>query len=227
ATEMLVEKQTFTTTNFTTVGGKTIPDVTIGWEAYGELNETKDNVILITHFFSGNSHAAGKYTAADPQPDYWHAIIGPGKAIDTNKYYVISSDTLVNAFPHLPHVITTGPASINPATGKPYGLDFPVVTIRDFVNVQHALLTSLGINKLHAVVGAYMGSIQGVEWPTAYLAMVERMDSVIGTAAMDAWTITALQHRAQAIKLEPYWNQVNYDEGDAPIAGLASTLTLI
>lgn len=227
ATEMLVEKQTFTTTNFTTVGGKTIPDVTIGWEAYGELNEAKDNVILITHFFSGNSHAAGKYTAADPQPGYWDAIIGPGKAIDTNKYYVISSDTLVNAFPHLPHVITTGPASINPATGKPYGLDFPVVTIRDFVNVQHALLTSLGINKLHAVVGASMGSLQAIEWATAYPDMVERMVSVIGTAAMDAWTITGLEHWARAIKLDPNWNQGNYYEGDAPIAGLASTLTLI
>ena len=227
ATEMLVEKQTFTTTNFTTVGGKTIPEVTIGWEAYGELNEAKDNVILITHFFSGNSHAAGKYTAADPQPGYWDAIIGPGKAIDTNKYYVISSDTLVNAFPHLPHVITTGPASINPATGKPYGLDFPVVTIRDFVNVQHALLTSLGINKLHAVVGASMGSLQAIEWATAYPDMVERMVSVIGTAAMDAWTITGLEHWARAIKLDPNWNQGNYYEGDAPIAGLASTLTLI
>src|SRR5690554_8006897 len=112
ATEMLVEKQTFTTTNFTTVGGKTIPDVTIGWEAYGELNAAKDNVILITHFFSGNSHAAGRYTESDPFPGYWDAIIGPGKAIDTNKYYVISSDTLVNQEPHNPMVITTGPTSI-------------------------------------------------------------------------------------------------------------------
>src|SRR5690606_36968112 len=181
ATEMLVEKQTITTTNFTRIGSKTIPEVTVGWEAYGELNEAKDNVILITHFFSGNSHAAGKYTAADPQPGYWDAIIGPGKAIDTNKYFVISSDTLVNAFPHLPHVTTTGPASINPATGKPYGLNFPVVTIRDFVNVQHALLSSLGINKLHAVVGASMGSLQAIEWDSAYPDMVERIVSVIGT----------------------------------------------
>src|SRR5690554_7918591 len=108
--DLLVEKQTFTTKNFKTVSGETIATVKVGWEAYGELNEAKDNVILITHFFSGNSHAAGKYTENDPQPGYWDAIIGPGKAIDTNKYYVISSNTLVNAFPHLPHVTTTGPA---------------------------------------------------------------------------------------------------------------------
>ncbi|OZB03459.1 MAG: homoserine acetyltransferase, partial [Idiomarina sp. 34-48-12] len=191
--ELLVEKKTFTTKDFATVSGEVISEVTVGWEAYGNLNEAKDNVILITHYFSGNSHAAGKYTPNDPQPGYWDAIIGPGKAIDTNKYYVVSSDTLVNAFPHLPHVITTGPASTNPKTGKPYGLDFPVVTIRDFVNVQHALLTSLGIEKLHAVVGASMGSLQALEWSVAYPDMVERMISVIGAGAMDAWTITALE----------------------------------
>lgn len=227
ATELLVEKQRFTTHDFVTVGGQTIPEVTIGWEAYGQLNDAKDNVILITHFFSGNSHAAGKYSPTDPQPGYWDAIIGPGKAIDTNQYYVISSDTLVNAFPHLPHVVTTGPASINPTTGKPYGLDFPVVTIRDFVNVQHALLESLGVSKLHAVIGASMGSLQAIEWGTAYPDMVERVVSVIGAAAMDAWTITALEHWARPIKLDPDWNQGNYYDGNAPIAGLASTLTMI
>jgi len=227
ASELLVEKKSFTTKNFATVSGEVIPEVTIGWEAYGELNEAKDNVILITHFFSGNSHAAGKYTPNDPQPGYWDAIIGPGKAIDTNKYYVVSSDTLVNAFPHLPHVITTGPASINPATGKPYGLDFPVVTIRDFVNVQHALLSSLGIDKLHAVVGASMGSLQALEWSVAYPDMVERMVSVIGAGAMDAWTITALEHWARPIKLDPKWNHGNYYDGEAPLQGLASTLTMI
>ena len=227
ATELLVEKQRFTTHDFVTVSGETIPEVTIGWEAYGQLNDAKDNVILITHFFSGNSHAAGKYSPTDPQPGYWDAIIGPGKAIDTNQYYVISSDTLVNAFPHLPHVVTTGPASINPTTGKPYGLDFPVVTIRDFVNVQHALLESLGVSKLHAVIGASMGSLQAIEWGTAYPDMVERVVSVIGAAAMDAWTITALEHWARPIKLDPDWNQGNYYDGNAPIAGLASTLTMI
>ncbi len=225
--ELIVKKQAFTMADYVTVGGETIPEVTVGWEAYGELNEAKDNVILITHFFSGNSHAAGKYAETDPLPGYWDSIIGPGKAIDTNKYYVVSSDTLVNAFPGDPNVITTGPKSINPATGKPYGIDFPVVTIRDFVNVQKALLDSLGIETLHAVVGASMGSLQAIEWAAAYPDSVERMVSVIGTGAMDAWTIMALEHWARPIKADPNWNQGDYYSGEAPLTGVTSTLAMI
>ncbi len=225
--DMLVEKQTFTTENFATVSGEVIPVVNVGWESYGQLNEAKDNVILITHYFSGNSHAAGKYTENDPMPGYWNSIIGPGKAIDTDKYFVISSDTLVNAFPNDPNVITTGPISINPATGEPYGLDFPVVTIRDFVNVQRELLNSLGINKLHAVAGASMGSLQAIEWAAAYPDQVERMISVIGTGAMDAWTIMALEHWARPIKADPNWNQGDYYDGVAPLEGVTSTLAMI
>lgn len=224
---MLVEKQEFVLPNYTTVGGETIAEVRIGWEAYGELNEAKDNAILITHFFSGNSHAAGKYSAADPLPGYWDSIIGPGKAIDTNKYFVLSSDTLVNGFPHDPNVITTGPASINPATGEPYGLDFPVVTIKDFVNVQHALITELGIEKLHAVVGASMGSLQAIEWAASYPNQVERMVSVIGAGAMDAWTIMALEHWARPIKLDPNWNGGDYYGAQPPLEGLSHTLAMI
>ncbi|MDN7125165.1 E22 family MetX-like putative esterase [Pseudidiomarina terrestris] len=224
---MLVEKNSFTFADYTTLGGEVIPEVTIGWESYGELNADKDNVILITHFFSGNSHAAGKYAADDVLPGYWDAIIGPGKAIDTNKYFVISSDTLVNAFPHDPNVITTGPASINPATGKPYGLDFPVVTIRDFVNVQYELLQSMGITKLHAVVGASMGSLQALEWSIAYPDKVERMVSVIGAGAMDAWTIMALEHWARPIRHDPNWNNGDYYDGEAPLTGITSTLAMI
>ncbi|MEC8925971.1 MAG: homoserine O-acetyltransferase [Pseudomonadota bacterium] len=224
---LLVEKQSFQMDNYTTVGGETIKDVTVGWEAYGELNEAKDNVILITHFFSGNSHAAGKYTPNDPQAGYWDAIIGPGKAIDTNKFYVVSIDSLVNAYPNLPSVITTGPASINPDTGKPYGLDFPVVTIRDFVNVQKALLESKGINKLHAVVGASMGSLQAIEWASAYPSWVDRMVSVIGTAKMDAWTIAGLEMWSQAIKLDPNWRDGDYYDHDAPLDGVTMAQAMI
>jgi len=222
-----VEKQSFTIDSYTTHGGETIKDIKVGWEAYGKLNEAKDNVILITHFFSGNSHAAGKYSEDDPQAGYWDAIIGSGKAIDTDKYYVISVDSLVNAYPNLPNVITTGPASINPDTGKPYGLDFPVVTIRDFVNVQKALLEDLGINKLHAVIGASMGSLQAIEWAAAYPDWVERMVSVIGAGSLDAWTIMGLEQWAQAIKLDPNWNGGNYYDGDAPLEGVTLAQAMI
>lgn len=224
---MLVNKQSFSLPSYTTHGGEQIKNVTVGWEAYGELNEAKDNVILVTHFFSGNSHAAGRYTPEDDQPGYWDAIIGPGKAIDTDTYYVISIDSLVNAYPHLPSVITTGPASINPDTGEAYGLDFPVVTIRDFVNVQKAVLESLGISRLHAVIGASMGSLQAIEWAATYPDWVERMISVIGTASMDAWTIAGLEAWAQAIQLDPNWNNGNYYQSQAPLDGVTMAQALI
>ena len=181
AYEPLVEKQSFTIPEFSTQGGAVVRDMTLGWEAYGSLNEAKDNVILITHYFSGNSHAAGRYAADDKAPGYWDSIIGSGKPIDTDKYYVISMDTPVNLGAHLPTVITTGPASINPETGKPYGMDFPILSIRDFVETQKALLDSLGIEKLHAVMGASMGSLQAYEWGAAYPDRVERVIPVIGS----------------------------------------------
>jgi len=224
AEPLLVEKQHFSTENFTTVSGTTLPQVDIGWESYGELNKAKDNVILITHYFSGTSHAAGKYSADEAVAGYWDALIGPGKAIDTNKYFVISSDTLVNANWHDPHVITTGPASINPATGKPYGLDFPVVTITDFVNVQKRLLESLGITKLHAVMGASMGSWQALYWSTRYPDQVERLIHVIGAATMDAWTVAALEKWALPIRLDKNWQQGNYYDKERPLDGLAATM---
>ena len=221
---ILVKKQHFTTEDFTTVSGATLPKVDIGWESYGKLNKNKDNVILITHYFSGTSHAAGKYKADDALAGYWDALIGPGKAIDTNKYFVISSDTLVNANWHDPNVITTGPASINPKTNKPYGLDFPVVTITDFVEVQKRLLDSLGINKLHAVIGASMGSFQALEWAVRYPEQVERLVHVIGAATMDAWTVSALEKWAMPIRLDKNWRQGNYYNKERPLAGLTATL---
>ena len=224
---LLVNKHTFHMDSFTTFGGKTINDVKVGWEAYGKLNAQKDNAILITHYFSGTSHAAGKYSATDEVAGYWDSIIGPGKAIDTNRFFVISADTLVNLNAYDDKVVTTGPATINPSTGKPYGLDFPVVTIRDFVNVQKALLESLGIKKLHAVVGPSMGAMQAIDWASTYPSWVPRMLSVIGTGESDAWTTTALEHWATPIRLDNKWNNGNYSPEDAPTDGLTASLMLI
>src|SRR5437016_8804332 len=162
--DLIVEKKTFELPSYTTAAGATIKNVRIGWQAAGALNADKSNAILITHFFSGTSHAFGKYAATDKTAGYWDALIGPGKAIDTDKFYVISSDTLVNLNVNAPNVVTTGPASINPDTGKPYGMGFPVVSIKDFVNVQKALIESLGIRKLKAAMGASMGALQVYEW---------------------------------------------------------------
>ncbi|MFT4938958.1 MAG: homoserine O-acetyltransferase [Paraglaciecola sp.] len=225
--DLTVEKQRFELDNFVTFGGKTIKKVAVGWESYGQLNSKKDNVILITHYFTGNSHAAGKYSPEDKQAGYWDAIIGPGKAIDTQRYFVISVDSLANLAVHDPHVITTGPASIDPDSGKPYGLSFPVVTIRDFVNIQKAVLESLGITKLHAVIGPSMGSMQAIDWAATYPDWVPRMISVVGSGQADSWITSALERWAIPIKLDPNWQQGNYYEGPAPMAGLTAALMFI
>ncbi|BBK36993.1 homoserine O-acetyltransferase [Allostella sp. ATCC 35155] len=223
----IVEKKTFSMPSYTTRGGKTIKDVKVGWESYGKLNDARDNVILVTHFFSGNSHAAGKYAAGDAAPGYWDAIIGAGKPIDTDRFFVISSDTLVNLSPRHPQTVTTGPATIDPDTGKPYGMRFPVVTIRDFVEVQKALLESLGIRKLHAVVGASMGALQAFEWAAAHPAMVERIVPVIGGAEADAFLIGWLDVWASPIRLDPNWKGGDYYGGPEPVDGLAHALKIV
>ena len=228
AEPMLVKKQQFELASFTTQNGAVIAPVRIGYESYGSLNAKRDNVILITHYFSGTSHAAGKYHATDAQAGYWDAIIGPGKAIDTNKFFVISSDTLVNLNAFDPNVITTGPASINVKTGKPWGLAFPVVTITDFVEVQKALLDSLGIDKLYAVIGPSMGSFQAIEWAVRYPDQVERLVPVIGTAEVDAFTAVKLERWAYPIKQDPAWQHGDYyQSAEKPTEGLATAMAYV
>ncbi|MGM0537176.1 MAG: E22 family MetX-like putative esterase [Pseudomonadota bacterium] len=222
----LVEKRVFEMDEYTTQGGETIAPVTVGWEAYGTLNEAKDNAILITHFFSGTSHAAGRYTE-EGAAGYWDSIIGPGKPLDTDEYYIIASDTLVNLNVHDPNVTTTGPASTDPETGEPWGLDFPVVTIRDFVNVQKALLESQGIEQLHAVMGASMGALQAYEWASAYPDRVDRLIPVIGSGAADPWLLATLSAWAAPIRLDANWNDGDYYDGEPPLDGLREALKLV
>ena len=226
ADDMIVAKKVFELPELTTVAGRTIRGIRVGWESYGTLDQDKSNAILVNHFFSGTSHAAGKYAAADAAPGYWDAIIGPGKAIDTNKYFVFSSDTLVNLNTGDPHVVTTGPASVDPATGKPYGMTFPLVTIGDFVRVEKALVDSLGIKKLHAVVGPSMGGLQTYDWAASYPDMVERIMPVISAAEPNPWLIEWLSLWAAPILLDPKWNNGDYGR-DPPLQGLAAALKLV
>ncbi len=227
AQDLIVEKKTFSMPSYTTTGGETIKDVKIGWQAAGTLNADRSNAILITHFFSGTSHAFGKYAATDKTAGYWDSLIGPGKLIDTNKFYVISSDTLVNLNFKQPGVVTTGPASINPDTGKPYGSKFPVVSMRDFVNVQKALVESLGIKKLKTVMGASMGALQVYEWAAGYPDMVERIIPIIGSAGKDAFLIGWLDIWGQPIRLDPKWKGGDYYDGEPPMDGLKAALKVI
>src|SRR5512145_530489 len=204
--QLLTEKKFFTAPQYTTVGGKTIKNVRVGYETYGKLNAAGDNAIFVAHFFSGTSHAAGRYKADEKAAGYWDAIIGSGKAIDTDKYFVVSADTLVNLNVKSPMVGTVGPATVNPDTSKPYGSSFPVVSMKDSVRVHKALLDSLGVKKLQAVAGASGGSIQAMEWAAEYPQLVERVVHVIGPGLdVHPYTIAMLDAWTMPIKLDSGW----------------------
>jgi homoserine O-acetyltransferase len=224
---MIVEKKTFELPQYATRGGVLLKKVRVGWESYGTLNREKSNAILVTHFFSGTSHAAGRYAARDELPGFWDAIIGPGKAIDTDRFFVLSSDTLVNLNARDPHVVTTGPASIDPESGGRYGMRFPIVSIEDFVEVQKALVQSLGIERLHAVAGPSMGALQAYQWAQSYPGMVGRIMPVIGAAGGDPFLIAWLDIWAQPIRLDPKWRTGNYPDSDPPIEGLTAALKTV
>ena len=225
ALEESVTKREFLLKHYETVGGQTLQNVRIGYESYGTLNPEKNNAILITHYFSGSSHAAGKYKPTDPAPGYWDSIIGPGKPFDTTQYFIISSDTLVNINPKDPNIITTGPLSINPKTKKPYGPSFPVVTFRDFVRVQKALLDSLGVSRLVAVAGPSGGSLQALQWGAEFPDFVDRVIAVISPGlSMPPHTILVLNTWASPILKDPQWKKGLYKKGQEPIVGLSEAL---
>jgi homoserine O-acetyltransferase len=226
--QLMTEKKFYTLPQYTTVGGKTIKSVRVGYETYGKLNAAGDNAVFVPHFFSGTSHAAGRYKADDKTAGYWDAIIGPGKAIDTDKYFVVSADALANLNVKSPMVGTVGPATINPDTGKPYGASFPVVSMRDSVRVHKALLDSLGVKKLRAVAGASGGSIQAMEWATVYPELVERVIHVIGPGLeIQPYTLGMIDLWTMPIKLDPNWRGGDYYGGAEPAEGLAQALKTV
>ena len=149
----IVQTKYFTFENLVLENGQKLSQVTVAYETYGTLNEQKNNAILITHAFTGDAHCAG-YHEGDKKPGWWDMMVGPGKAFDTNKYFVISSNVLGGC------AGTTGPASKNPDTGVEYGTDFPAITISDMVKAQKKLVEFFGIEKLFSVAGGSMGGMQ-------------------------------------------------------------------
>jgi homoserine O-acetyltransferase len=226
--QLITEKKFFTLPQYTTAGGKTIKNVRVGYETYGKLNAAGDNAIFVPHFFTGTSHAAGRYSADEKVPGYWDAIIGPGKAIDTDRWFVVSADALANVNVKSANVGTVGPATINPDTGKPYGSSFPVVSYKDTVRVHKALIDSLGVKKLAAVAGASGGSIQAMEWAAEYPGLVERVVHVIGPGLdIHPYVIALLDLWTTAIRLDPNWKGGDYFGGPEPAEGLAQSLKTI
>jgi homoserine O-acetyltransferase/O-succinyltransferase len=194
--------------------GATVGPVEVAYETYGTLNEAKSNAILILHAFSGDAHAAG-VSHQTGKPGWWDNMIGPGKAFDTNLYYMICSNVLGGCRG------TTGPASIDPATGCPYAMSFPVITIRDMVRLQKMLVGHLGIERLLAVSGGSMGGMQALEWAVAYPDAVVASIPIATTARHSAQQIAFNEVGRQAIMADPDWNEGNYYGGKPPARGLA------
>ena len=200
---------------FTFFSGSQIDSLTIAYETYGELNEDKTNVILVTHPLSGTAHAAGYNDIDDKLPGWWDLYIGSGKPFDTDKYFIICSNVLGGCDG------TTGPTSINPKTDKPYGLDFPMVTIRDMVNAQYLLVKYLKIDKLLAVAGGSMGGMQALQWSILYPEMVDSIIAIATSASLSAQGIALNEVGRQAIINDTKWNMGNYNTEDPPAQGLS------
>ena len=217
----IVEKQFFTfaehPNEITLESGNSIGPVTVAYETYGKLNEEKSNAILIVHAFSGDSHVAGFYNDDFQQekPGWWDSMVGPGKGIDTDRYFVICSNILGGCKG------TTGPSSINPKTGKPYGLDFPMVTIGDMVECQKRLVDHLQIKELLAVIGGSVGGMQVLEWCVRYPTMILSAIPIATTMRHSALAIAFNEVARQAIMADPNWNKGNYYDSKGPDMGLA------
>jgi homoserine O-acetyltransferase len=195
-------------------GGATLAPVEVAYETYGTLNARKSNAILILHAFSGDAHAAG-ISPETGKPGWWDNMIGPGKAFDTNNHFVICSNVLGGCRG------TTGPASINPATGCPYGMTFPAITIRDMVRLQKMLIDHLGIPRLLSLSGGSMGGMQALEWAVSYPEAVVSTIPIASTARHSAQQIAFNEVGRQAIVADPDWSGGNYYGGRPPARGLA------
>jgi homoserine O-acetyltransferase len=189
--------------------------ITIAYETFGTLNEDKNNVVLILHALSGDSHVAGYYSVKDSKPGWWDIMVGPGKGIDTDKYFVICPNIIGSCMG------STGPSSINPASGNPYGFDFPVVTIGDMVKTQKALLDHLGIEKILSVIGGSIGGMQVLEWAVRYPDMVVSAIPLATTTRHSALAIAFNEVARQAIMADPNWHKGKYYGGEKPNLGLA------
>jgi homoserine O-acetyltransferase len=195
--------------------GKTLAPIDVAYETYGELNEAGDNAVLICHALSGDAHVAGLNNPDDRKPGWWDVMVGPGKGIDTNKYFVICSNFLGGCSG------TTGPSSINPATGKPYGLDFPIITIADMVKVQKILLDKLGIKELLAVIGGSIGGMQVLQWAIEYPDFVKAAIPAATTTYLGAQSIAFDAVGRNAILADPNFEGGQYADEKGPDRGLA------
>lgn len=196
--------------------GEKLGPITIAYETYGTLNSEKDNAILICHALSGDAHVAGRNLPDDKKVGWWDIMVGPGKAFNTNKYFVICSNIIGGCKG------STGPASINPKTGQPYAMSFPFITISDMVKVQKKLIDYLGIEKLLMVVGGSMGGMQVLDWAINYPRDVRSAMVIASTGRLSPQSIAFNAVGRNAIISDPNWNEGNYyNTGKLPEKGLS------
>jgi len=194
------------------LGGE-LPSVTVCYETYGELSPARDNAVYVCHALSGDSHVA-RHHAGDV-PGWWDLAVGPGKAIDTDRYFVICANVLGGCYG------ATGPASTNPATGRPYGADFPAITIADMVEVQRMLIDELRIDRLLAVIGGSMGGMQVLQWAVAHPDRVRAAIPIAATHRLGAQALAFDVVGRNAIRSDPAFRGGQYYDGPAPADGLA------
>ena len=195
--------------------GGTLAPLTIAYQTYGALNATRSNAVLICHALTGDQHVANTHPLTG-KPGWWTTLIGPGKPIDTERFFVICSNVVGGCLG------TTGPASLNPATGRPYGLDLPVVTIRDMVRAQAMLIDHLGIDTLFCVAGGSMGGMQVLQWAALYPERVFAAMPIATGARHSSQNIAFHEVGRQAIMADPEWRRGRYlDEGTRPEKGLS------
>ncbi|HEY2013774.1 MAG TPA: homoserine O-acetyltransferase [Bryobacteraceae bacterium] len=211
---MIVQADTIRFDSIALDSGATLSPVEVAYETYGKLNSSKSNAILVLHAFSGDAHAAG-ISPETGKPGWWDNMIGPGKGFDTDKYFVICTNVLGGCRG------TTGPASINPATGCPYGMSFPVITIGDMVRLQKMLVDWFGIPRLLSVSGGSMGGMQALEWAVAYPDRVVSAIPIAATTRHSAQQIAFNEVGRQAIMADPDWNGGDYYGKQPPGRGLA------
>ena len=195
--------------------GRLLGPLTLAYETYGELNDDASNVILVAHAWTGNAHAAGLHSEEDRKPGWWDNMIGPGKVLDTDRYFVLCSNTIGSCNG------STGPTSINPRTNRPYRLSFPVLMVRDMVRAQKLLLDHLGISSLLSIVGGSMGAMQAIEWAIHFPEMVRSIVPIAGTGRTSPMAIALNALARQAIFNDPLFKKGNYQLEHPPADGLA------
>ena len=196
-------------------GGAELPAFEIAYETYGRLNHARSNAVLVCHALNASHHVAGFYANEPNNIGWWDNLVGPGKPLDTNRFFVVGSNYIGSCFG------STGPASINPATGKPWGADFPVVTVEDWVEAQRRLADRLGIERFAAVIGGSLGAMQALQWTLSYPERVRHSIVIAAAAKLTPQNIAFNEVARQAIMTDPDFHGGHYyDKGVVPTRGL-------